>query len=225
VEDFGVFGSLLHGFYHPQFSDLDFVVYGREKLEKLRVTLQDLYDDKRSLVRNEFETNAPIRGKPWRFQNFSAGEFVWHQRRKLIYALFKDKKSGRIIKTEFEPVKNWKEINNEYDSRARILQKGWVKLVARIVDDSDAPFVPSVYHIEPLQVLDGMKEAEEAARIVSFMEEFRMQAFKDEKVYVEGNLEEVDSPKGSFYQIALTYCPRYCEQTLKIYRQKAMQES
>ncbi|NWG10892.1 hypothetical protein HXY33_03960 [Candidatus Bathyarchaeota archaeon] len=216
TEDFGVFGSLLHDFYHPRFSDLDFIVYGREKLVKLREALQELYHDNRSLLKNEFESDKPIRGKHWRFQNLNAKEFVWHQQRKLIYALFKDETSGRIIKTEFEPVKDWKEIHSEYDSKARILQKGWVKLVARIIDDSDAPFIPSVYGIEPLHILDGTKETEEAVRIVSFMEEFRMQAFKDEKVYVEGNLEEVASQKGSFYQIALTYCPRYCEQALKV---------
>jgi len=48
------------------------------------------------------------------------------------------------------------------------------------------------------------------------MEEFRMQACEDEKVYVEGNLEEVTTPKGSLYQITLTYCPRYYEQVLKV---------
>jgi predicted nucleotidyltransferase len=216
AEDFGVFGSLLHDFYHPRFSDLDFIVYGRKKLAKLRESLQELYLDKCSLLKNEFESNKPIKGKHWRFQNFSAEEFVWHQQRKLIYALFKDRKSGRVIKTEYEPVKDWKEIDNEYDSDARILQKGWAKIIARIVDDSDAPFIPSIYGIEPLRILDGLKKAEETVRIISFMEEFRMQAFRDEKVYVEGNLEEVVSPKGSCYQIALTYCPRYYEQALKV---------
>jgi hypothetical protein len=48
------------------------------------------------------------------------------------------------------------------------------------------------------------------------MEEFRMQARKNETVYVEGNLEEVITQKRSFYQIALTYCPRYYEQVLKV---------
>jgi hypothetical protein len=48
------------------------------------------------------------------------------------------------------------------------------------------------------------------------MEEFRLQAQKDEMICVEGNLEEVVSPKGSFHQITLTYCPRYYEQVLKV---------
>jgi len=59
-------------------------------------------------------------------------------------------------------------------------------------------------------------EALEAVRVFSYMEEFRLQAQKDEKICVEGNLEEVVSPKGRFHQITLTYCPRYYEQVLKV---------
>jgi hypothetical protein len=39
---------------------------------------------------------------------------------------------------------------------------------------------------------------------------------KDDEVYVEGNLEEVATSKGSFHQITLTHCPRYYEQVLKV---------
>jgi predicted nucleotidyltransferase len=113
-------------------------------------------------------------------------------------------------------VKNWEEISNEYDSNARISQKGWVKMFARIIDDNDAPFIPSIYGIEPLDVSCGANGADETLRMVSFMDEFRMQAREDEKVYVEGNLEEVTTSKDSFYQVTLTYCPKYYEQVLKV---------
>jgi hypothetical protein len=51
------------------------------------------------------------------------------------------------------------------------------------------------------------------------MEEFRMQARRDETVYVEGNLEEVITPEERLTQISLTYCPRYYEQVLKVISQ------
>ena len=216
AKNFGVFGSLLHGFYHPKFSDIDFVIYGGKNTVKLRETLQELYKDNSSPLKNEFETDESIKGKRWRFRNYSPQEYVWHQRRKSIYALFNYEKSGRTIKTEFEPVKDWKEIRNEYDPKTRVVQKGWVKMIAQVSKDDDASFIPSVYGIKPLKILNGAKDAAEATRIVSYMEEFRIQAHKDEKVYVEGNLEEVMAPKGSFHQVALTYCPRYYEQVLKV---------
>ena len=216
VDNFGVFGSMLHGFHHPNLSDIDLIVYGRKKNTKIRETLEALYADRLSGFRNEFGTDEAVKAKQWRFKNYGVKEFIWHQKRKQIYGLFDDAKSGRTIKVEFEPVKVWSEITSEYGPKVRILRKGWVQINARVVDDADAPFIPSVYAIEPLEVVTGTKEALEAVRVFSYMEEFRLQAQKDEKVIVEGNLEEVVTPEGSFHQITLTYCPRYYEQILKV---------
>jgi len=215
--DFGVFGSLLQGFYHPQFSDLDLVLYGGEKLRRLRETLETLYKERSSYMRNEFGTEEAVKEKVkrWRFVNYSPKEYSWHQRRKTIYALFQDENSGRSIKTEFEPVKEWSEIHNEYDSRTRILKKGWVKAVARITDDCEAPFMPSIYGVEIKRILEGVK-ADDVQRIISYLEEFRMQAEKNEEVYVEGNLEQVITQAKTFHQVTLTYGPRYYEQVLKV---------
>ncbi len=219
LEDFGVFGSLLHGFHHPRFSDIDLIIYGRKNHAKLRKTVTELSETDSPRLKNEFETDQAIAGKNWRFKNFSLKEYTWHQRRKLIYALFDDPKSGRTIKTEFEPVKDWKEIRNEYDPAEKIVQKGWTRLTARVTDDSNGPFIPSVYGIEPLEVFEGSKSAIEAKRVISYMEEFRAQTYSDEAVEVTGNLEEVKTREGSHLQIALTYCPRYYEQVLKVKNQ------
>jgi predicted nucleotidyltransferase len=216
-ESFGVFGSMLHGFHHPKFSDIDFTIYGKAENAKMRQTMAELYETKDSGLRNEFESNDAMKGKDWRFKNFEVKDFVWHQRRKMIYGLFDDtKKSGRVIKAEFEPVKAWNEIKSEYDPKTHIVQKGWAKIKARVIADDEAPFIPSIYGIEPLEVLSGPEEALETKRVFNYMEEFRQQAQKDETVIVEGNLEEVESPSESFLQITLTYCPRYYEQVLKI---------
>lgn len=217
ASSFGVFGSMLHGFHHPKFSDIDFTIYGKTENAKMRQTMAELYEDKDSGLRNEFESNNAMKGKDWRFKNFGVTDFVWHQRRKMIYGLYDDaKNSGRIIKAEFEPVKSWREIKSEYDPKTHITQKGWVKLKARVTSDDEAPFIPSIYGIVPLEVLSGSKEALEAKRVFSYMEEFRQQVQKDEIVIVEGNLEKVESQSGSFWQVTLTYCPRYYEQVLKV---------
>jgi len=212
---FGVFGSLLHGFYHPKFSDLDLTVYGGKELSKLCETLEVMYKEKSSPLQNEFENIEAMKAKPWDFINYSLKEFLLHQKRKPIYALFKDKRSGRTIKTEFEPVKNWNEIRNEYSPKTRILRKGWIKAVVRITDDQDAAFMPSIYQIEPIKILQG-EQTQDIQRIISYMEEFRMQIQKDEKAYVVGNLEQVNTLAKSYHQITLTYTPRYYEQVLKI---------
>ncbi len=215
-ECLGVFGSILHGFYHPKLSDIDLTVYGRRRMEDLRKILKEFYMERDSPLRNEFEDESSIIGKRWRFLNYGLKEYLWHQRRKLIYAVFKGGADERAIKVEFEPVREWDEIYNEYDPRMRIVNCGWIRAVARITDSTDSPFIPSIYMIEPLKIIDGPK-VDDIKRIISYVEEFRMQAFDDEIVYVEGNLEYVEAKK-SFYQITLTYRPRYYHQVLKVLR-------
>jgi len=158
-----------------------------------------------------------MKGKLWRFKDYNLKEYIWHQKRKLIYGMFNDTKSGRIIKAEFEPVKDWNEITSCYKKNDRIFPKGWARLKAKVIDDIDSPFIPSIYHIEPISVIKGSKSALETIRIFSYMEEFRQQVKKDETIVVEGNLEEVKSNKRSYNQITLTYCPKYYQQVLKVY--------
>jgi len=213
--DFGAFGSLLHNFYHPKFSDIDLIIYGRSKLERLRETLASLYQEANSPLRNEFNDMKSVEGKQWKFLNYSLKEYVWHQKRKQVYALFNHQKSGRTIKTEFEPVRRWEEIRNEYNAQMRIAPKGWIKMLARIIGDRDAAFMPSVYQIEPIKILNRAR-VRDIQQIVSYVEEFRVQATRDEVVLVEGNLEQVNTPEHIFHQVTLTYCPRYYEQTLKL---------
>ncbi len=211
--DFGVFGSILHGFHHPQFSDLDLIVYGRETLKRLRETLREIY--RQGSLRNEFESEAALNGKRWRFVNYNPEEFLWHQNRKEIYALLDEAESGRVIKVEFEPVKCWNEIYNEYGSFRKITREGWIKAIVRVVDDSDAPFIPSIYQVELTKLLEG-PNIERFRRVLSYVEEFRLQVRRDEEVYVEGNVERVETLTDTFYQITLTHGPRYYEQTLKV---------
>jgi len=213
--DLGVFGSLLHNFYHPRFSDLDFIVYGRKKLKELAETLSELYREADTPLRNEFDSFESVKDKHWKFKNYSLQEYVWHQERKRVYALFQHKESQRTIKTEFEPVKRWEEIKNEYSARTRIIRQGWTKIVARVTEDKDAAFIPSIYQIDLSKILEG-KKVEDIRRVVSYVEEFRMQAQQDELVLVEGNLELVKTPRETFHQVALTHGERYYEQTLKV---------
>jgi predicted nucleotidyltransferase len=212
--DFGVFGSLLHGFYHPNLSDLDFIVYGRENMDRLCMALDSLYREDPSL-RNEFDSMKAVESKDWKFLNYSLEEYRWHQRRKMIYAYFDSADAGRVVKAEFEPVKSWKENVNEFNNFARIFHAGWIKAIVEITDDKEAPFIPSIYQIDVKDVLDG-PEVENITRIFSYMEEFRMQAKKGERVLVEGNLEKIVDGTNVYHQITLSYGPRYYEQTLKV---------
>ena len=218
TQNFGVFGSMLHGFHHPVYSDIDFTVYGKDENQKIQKALEKLYKDPASGLHNEFESDEAMKGKQWRFKNFDVQDFVWHQRRKQIYGLYDDKaNSGRTIKAEFEPVKAWSEIKSNTTPNERLNAKAGLNSKPKVKTDDEAPFIPSIYGIEPLGSFKRrIQAALEAKRVYSFMEEFRLQAQKDEKVIVEGNLEASGFTEEELLPSTLTYCPRYYEQVLKV---------
>jgi predicted nucleotidyltransferase len=216
--DFGVFGSLLHGFYNLNYSDLDYVIYGSSKVEELVDVLDDFYKDRDGVLKNEFDFfDERTEQKNWRFENYTLKEYEWYEKRKRIYALHDSKELGRRVKVEFEPVRAWNEIRNEYHPEMRITRIGWIKAKAIIRDDKESYFMPAIYPIEVLEIIEG-RGADNIERIITYVEEYKMQVKKDEKVLVEGTLEKVETPQKTFHQITLTHIPdkRYYKQVLKI---------
>jgi predicted nucleotidyltransferase len=213
--DFGVFGSILHGFHHPDFSDLDFIVYGRSNTGILRETLEGIYGSHDRQLVNEFNDGMKwAEGRHWYFTGLPLKEFCELSKRKMIYGIYSSEKARRSFKVEFEPVRDWDEINEKYDPDSRIKKIGWIKAVAEILDDSDSFFMPSIYLIEMKKLLSGSSLGP-IDRIISFVEEFRGQVGVGEKALVEGSLEEVRDSKGKRYQITLTRTRDYYRQVLK----------
>nr|MDO8100370.1 nucleotidyltransferase domain-containing protein [Candidatus Njordarchaeota archaeon] len=213
--DFGVFGSILHGFHHPEFSDLDFIVYGRRNAQILRETLRGIYDSPKLRLVNEFDDAKKwAEGRHWYFEDMPLEEFSELSKRKMIYGIYRSPKAKRNFKVEFEPVKEWAEINEKYDPDSRVRKIGWIRAIAEVLNDSDSFLMPSVYLIEVKKLLSGSSLGP-IDHIISFVEEFRGQAEVGEKVLVEGSLEEVSDSEGRRYQITLTRTEDYYKQVLK----------
>ena len=215
THDFGVFGSICHNFYHMDYSDIDLIIYGRRSLKELRETLADFYQQPSFPIQNEFlGWDYKTSTKQWHFKHYGIQEYPYYEYRKLIYAVIRSKKINRVVKIEFEPVKKWGEIGNEYGELVRIERVGWIKATARVLEDQDAFNMESIYKIEISEILEGTK-VDDIDRILSFVEEFRGQVQRDEEILIEGNLERVILRNKEFHQITLSYGPRYYEQTLK----------
>jgi predicted nucleotidyltransferase len=213
LRDFGVFGSLLHDFYHPQYSDIDFTVVGKEQVLELRKVLATLYSERSGLLINEFTAPQTWSKDAWKFTNLSLSEYAWHQRRKLLYGTYVGPASTRRINVEFEPVKADGPSLNDYDANTQVHPLGWIEVRGRITEDADGDFMPAVYGFE---VDDpSHPRADKVSRIVSYVEEYRMQVRTGERVFVAGHLERVTSLRSPVHQITLSYGPRYYEQTLK----------
>jgi predicted nucleotidyltransferase len=213
IRDFGVFGSISHGFHNPMYSDIDLIVYGKKELGELRKTLFELYEGK--LIKNEYEEWTPdMPPRNWGYNRYSKEEYGWHQKRKLIYSIFLSDALNRAVKVEFEPVRKWSEIENEYHKTIQIKKLGRVE--ARVeVTEEEAGFMPSIYHVD-LKEIDRNIHPKDLTRVVSYMEEFRLQLRNGEDGLVVGELEMVETQDELFYQIALSRSIGYFSQVLKL---------
>jgi predicted nucleotidyltransferase len=211
--DFGVFGSLAHGFHNPRYSDLDLIIYGRRELHELRATLEDLYEG--GVLRNEFDSWTPFDPPAhWNFKLLSKEEYGLHQKKKGIYAVYDAERLGREVKIEFEPVRRWDEIVNEYDKAISIRDLGRVEAEMEVISGDEGGFMPSIYTVRLEEINYGI-DSVDVTRVVSYIEEFRLQVEKGERVIVRGNLEEVETSNGIFHQITLSYGMEYFDQVLK----------
>ena len=216
--DFGLFGSLLHRFHHPLLSDIDLVVYGTRALRAAREALQGLYGAGERF-KNEFGPGWSCRKRSWPWRNITPGEFLWHQARKLIYGFFLSREARRWVKFELEPVRAWSEVENRYDPEERIRKLGWAVVEAVVSDASGAPFMPAIYRLEEARFLRApVRNPPEPEVVLSYVEEFRLQAEEGEAVIAAGWLELVEGRRGERCQLVLTYGPRYHEQVVKVAR-------
>jgi len=213
VGDFGVFGSLAHGFHNPRYSDIDLLIYGVRQLRGLRSTLGDLYDQ--GVMANEYEGWTPADPPAhWNFRHYTKEEYGASQRRKLIYATTQSKHLGRTVKIEFEPVRRWDEVRNEYPDTERIENLGRVEAVGVVLSGDEAGFMPSIYPVD-IEETSARTRPEEIRRVVSYVEEYRLQLREGETAFIRGNLEKVTTREGEFHQITLSYDPEYFDQALK----------
>ncbi|MFQ6053016.1 MAG: nucleotidyltransferase domain-containing protein [Candidatus Bathyarchaeia archaeon] len=213
LEDFGVFGSLAHGFHDPRYSDIDLIIYGSRQLRELRAVRAGLYGGGR--LRTEFEDwTVEMPPAHWNFTHYSKEEYGRLQRRKLIYATYQSEELGRRVKVEFEPVRRWDEIENEYEATERIENLGRVEATVEVHSDDGAGFMPSIYPVE-LREIDREIDPRDLRRVVSYVEEFRLQVEAGEAALVRGDLERVSTADGEFYQVTLSYGRDYFDQVLK----------
>ena len=215
ISNFGVFGSLCLDFHHVKFSDVDLIIYGKKELIELRNTLSDLYKNTELRFYNEFDLidlNS-FHKSSWKFKNYALKEYVENERKKLIYSVIDSPFSKRHVKIEFEPVKKFSEIINDYEEILSIEGQGWIELKAIILDDSDAFYLQSIYLIEVLEISQGKNVP--VYRICNYLEEFRGIVKKDDVVLVKGNLEKVTCKNQEYYQVTLSYgMVKHSEQVL-----------
>lgn len=165
LQDLGITGSLLIG-AQKSHSDIDFVVYGRDKFHQLRTVVKQLIGmDKLQ----QLDECAWLESYNRRLCDLSYSDYVWHEQRKYNKALVNQRKFDL----------NLIEQHAEEQSRLSYQKQGTVVIRALVTDAQYAFDYPARF----------LLEHETVSEVICYTATYTGQAVQGETIEVSGQLE------------------------------------
>jgi predicted nucleotidyltransferase len=178
----GITGSILLSIHDPSFSDIDLIVYGREAVNQLRTAVTENHIAGTSPLDEAFLSGW--RQEIAQHHNLTDKEVHWLVARRWNFIYYGQ---GRYL--SLHPVRSDAEIREVYGEHS-YRDAGVVRLRAIISDAADSIFLPAIYGIEQVEVLEG--PAVEIKEIYSYEGLFSQAADVGQEVEAQGKLERLD---------------------------------
>ena len=191
-EDFGVTGSILLGIHNPQFSDIDLLVYGLQNALKVRAMMKERRSDRiHSVDGKELQDWCATVAEHF---PLSYEETQYLAVRRWNYGFF----DGRYF--SIHSIRKDDEIRENYGDRV-YRDRGVARVRAVVSDASESLFMPAVYRVEDVEVLEGAEEVRhQMQEIVSYEGLYRDVVDSGEEVDARGKLESVND---QYYRLAI----------------------
>ena len=191
----GVTGSILLGIHDPGFSDIDLTVYGRENIRRLRPALAD------GLPGTAPPDKAYI--EDWcrgvmRYFGLSEAQARWLVFRRWTFTFPYPHRAREGAIVSLHPTRTDAEIQEVYGEHI-YRDVGMVRLQATIADAADAVFMPAIYALADVRILEGPAVA--VNEICAYEGLFSQVADVGERVEARGKLEQVDG--GRRYRLVI----------------------
>ncbi|MEM3980080.1 MAG: hypothetical protein QXF79_02340 [Ignisphaera sp.] len=200
VNFFGVTGSILLKIHNPSISDIDIIVYGNENAHKVKEALLRLYDDDSSgFARPSGEVleawaNDIIKIHPLSISEAKLlyGRYKWNR------ALYKGKQFS------LHPVKLESEVDEEWEQK-KFRPLGIATIKAKVVGNSDSMFMPAIYKVDNVKVIEGNSVASKVSMVVSYEGLYIDLADLGDEIVAKGKLEEVVDLRSNevYYQVTI----------------------
>jgi len=182
-ESFGVTGSLLLNIHQPAFSDLDVTVSGIKNSWTLRNSITEGSSSEKSIRRLAGKPLEAWCAKKTKQYPLKFAEALKIYERKWNLGFFEN------TWCSIHPVKLKSEITERYGQRT-YYPCGQVTIYAIVSDNTDSLFLPAVYHVEEVEVLEGQKFGH-VKEIVSYESLYDSLAENGEAIVAKGKLERV----------------------------------
>jgi predicted nucleotidyltransferase len=200
--NFGITGSILLDIHNPKFSDMDVTIYGLSNSLKVKEALTRAYIEPNSSVRR-FEgalLDDWFRKKAERFP-LSLRDARRIYEHKWNLGVFED------VMFSVHPAQLEIELAEKYGDKT-FRPEGHVILRALVADDSESLFLPCVYRVRDVKVIEGKHEGVDATQVVSYESLYDGLATIGEEIVVKGKLERVhDNRDGTEHYRVLVGSP------------------
>ena len=187
----GITGSILLSIHDPSFSDIDLMVYGREAINQLRTAVTESHISGTSPLDESFL--GGWRQEIAEHHHLNEQEVRWLVARRWNFMYYGQ---GRYL--SLHPVRSDAEIREVYGEHF-YRDAGVVRLRAIVSDAADSIFLPAIYGIEQVKILEG--PAVEVSEICSYEGLFGQAADVGQEVEARGKLERVD--QGPWHRLVI----------------------
>ncbi len=195
LTSFGIIGSILLDIHNPAFSDIDVTVYGARSSKKVKQALLELTKEQSQFLKmsNEFLN----RWSNSRTQVLPLGT----EGLKKIFR--RHWNIGMYDGTRFSihPIRSKEEVREQY-GESIFEPQGFVKIKARIADNSEAIYLPSRYNLSDVEIIEGLKNIE-ITELVSYEGLYCDLVNKDETILAFGKLEKVISRNKETFRVLI----------------------
>jgi predicted nucleotidyltransferase len=201
LNSFGVTGSILLDIHRPEFSDFDITVYGLKDSLAVKNALTEAYSSSSSMVQcfKEKALKAWCAKKARRYP-LTPDEALKIYERKWNLGVFED------TLFSIHPVKLEHELVEQYGDKV-YHPLGVVAIRAVVCENADYMFLPAVYRVRDVKVVDG-PSATDIEEVVSYESLYDNLAEVGETILVRGKLERVlDKKTGQKYHRVLVGSP------------------
>lgn len=200
LEFFGITGSILLKIHNPSISDIDIVVYGKENAYRVREALLKLYEDGSS----GFSLPSGEILESWAKDIIKIHPLSIDEA-KLLYSKYKwNRALYKNRQFSLHPVKLEHEVNETWELK-RYKSLGIVTIRARVIDSEDSIFMPAIYRVDSVKVIEGIDIANKVSIITSYEGLYIDLAKPGEEIIVRGKLEKVEDLRLNeiFYQVTI----------------------
>tara|TARA_Y100000310_G_scaffold267407_1_gene279388 strand:+ start:10224 stop:11291 length:1068 start_codon:yes stop_codon:yes gene_type:complete len=203
LKDLGITYSTLMGHYSPNMSDINIVVYGKEKFWELMKFLEKNKD--KDLKWKTYEEWENFYKKRNRHMIHKKEIYIENMYRKKSEGFFKDTLFVIFaVENEDETWFKWGEEGYK--------QVGVAKFEGLVTDNKNSVVRPGCYEISDTKFVDGDESCRnlQISKIVFYSRDYCMLAYPDEKIEASGVIEEVTPKSGErYYRLVIGYFDSY----------------